>query len=1694
MLTAKTEPKTVRPKASEDSGAFSLDLRDGDRIRFLDSGECEHCRGDQVLGRYGYRYDDDSKPLQKKAQVERTQMGLVPGTSTKVGGGNVTNYGKEQGAAKNENAAAPAPAKPKAPAKQEDPNERWITLHSNPNDPEAYTRVKIRVHPDGTGSVIAGAGGKLNQLRLTKLKSPEEWKQNAAERKAARDEKQRKRLEGKSEEEVREEEEAKKRARELHLGAKHQNALETLQTLDKLGISHGLSEEHLEALQAPPAPDSGPQEIAQWKATTKEAVETAQKIQRAYEHKLVTDHEARAAARLGDEALGDIGNSLIANREHTATAADGEAISSIIHLPDDRWLVRSTNPEEGDKVYEDWEKAAKAHAGNVALHDSTSEAPSQPEQFYNPKLWIKEHPEEELPEGFTFKAEAAGAIAALGQQRRDIDRKNKQALKQIQRGQPWDAGKGFDAGDGVAAAPAAALAAMEADAKTIEDSIVHGKLLDLVGMLDPKEMRKHLDVGGAAQLGEMMSDILKVNPLDPALVATLGYNEAAKLAAYQVSQNVSPREYEQIKMAVQTHHSQWSTDYAKEVTEEVEPQLQQLKTLHDRMLQLEGEKGEGDWSPDQQIELDNLSYQAKTLNSSIQKTLGTALGQLQASAAMSYAIESRPRSLRFAVDGESTNVNSVPGLWGGTTDSGDEKTSIWQDYGLTSDDFSLEDGPDGQLVTVKPSGLEKLTEGTYDPEDRAAYERAIAIKRGDFDEEGFVPAGFAYRPKHTFTDVRQEAEKFDTRLEVTPDMQPEQLKEALRTYLGARVANGDNPLAVRTDLFSPELYLNLGLSDELSERVRGAVDGLDRELFSGRRISDAEVRRAYQELGDAEAAKQRRSRATDDMEALHSQSLDQEAAVEAAHRTLAALPMARAAMKPLEQLTPRERKHLREYAITQIMGEELEQPQAKSTAVDSEPEEVMVDLFGNVTSAADIAAEQRGEEAQDTQWQRFSKLMGGDAKAYAAIRDKVKGQFLSRFASAYGAVGGKPVLTGQQTLQHIDRLLLTQMNESQRAEMLDFIRSRQQSDIAKVRSRAGGKFAAEVDDDWLARYEEIKGDNRQMSLLQADTGTSSTVDWQRVTLGEKAEQDLEAALSQVLPNFEQIDSAVNIIPEVKWDGGFVAHQRGLKFIEAQKKVGAHFSAGAGKSALVLGSFSHLHSKGLVKRSIVAVPSAILGQFVGEAATFLEPGKYNYNANIGWNREKRLAALRDGDLHCHVTTRESLSNDLLHLVEKHTGISPDDFQNVEARSEDDRRELMGRALRAENIDPSSLMFAVDEAHDISRRKGVKASKRSLALDALGHHSSYLVAATGTPLKNDVSEIADFLHKVGAPEIADEAKFFAKYGKNTEASQRALQRVMAKYAYSVAVKPQTSNGATLQMRHTKPKVELTQHQKEGRTQILKHYDTVQKWYTGEMKRVLAEKAERGDSSPLSGADFARAWDNEEVRAAVDALGSGDTWGSMSDEQKAQAIGGQVMAAAAIKSTALSRLYHRAPYEQNAKAQKFVEMAKDYVSQGKPVVGFSASSEAAAMLKEQLEAQGLRVGLIDGGLSAEQKTRERLRFSPGKGVEPETDVLICTDAAQTGLNLQRGKALIHFDVPMTAKAWDQRSARIYRRGQTDDVDVHTLMADAPEEEIALARMERKGREGKIFQGHDASRGPSELLDDTGLAAMIEQMRAAA
>ena len=105
----------------------------------------------------------------------------------------------------------------------------------------------------------------------------------------------------------------------------------------------------------------------------------------------------------------------------------------------------------------------------------------------------------------------------------------------------------------------------------------------------------------------------------------------------------------------------------------------------------------------------------------------------------------------------------------------------------------------------------------------------------------------------------------------------------------------------------------------------------------------------------------------------------------------------------------------------------------------------------------------------------------------------------------------------------------------------------------------------------------------------------------------------------------------------------------------------------------------------------------------------------------------------------------------------------------------------------------------------------------------------------------------------------------------------------------------------------------------------------------------------------------------------------------------------------------------------------------------------------------------------------------FRPGGNKQAEADIMVVSDAGATGMNAQRGKWVLQYDIPHTAKTYWQRIGRIHRLGQTDDVDAITLNTDTILDQKRRRRVERKSGLREILTS------PYEGMDETGLGAIL-------
>jgi superfamily II DNA or RNA helicase len=110
---------------------------------------------------------------------------------------------------------------------------------------------------------------------------------------------------------------------------------------------------------------------------------------------------------------------------------------------------------------------------------------------------------------------------------------------------------------------------------------------------------------------------------------------------------------------------------------------------------------------------------------------------------------------------------------------------------------------------------------------------------------------------------------------------------------------------------------------------------------------------------------------------------------------------------------------------------------------------------------------------------------------------------------------------------------------------------------------------------------------------------------------------------------------------------------------------------------------------------------------------------------------------------------------------------------------------------------------------------------------------------------------------------------------------------------------------------------------------------------------------------------------------------------------------------------------------------------------------------------------VVVIHGGMGRE----ERLRAQESVQHDPQVQVLIATDAAGEGINLQRAHLMVNYDLPWNPNRIEQRFGRIHRIGQTEVCHLWNLVAEETREgdvyHALLEKLEeaRRALGGQVF-----------------------------
>lgn len=123
------------------------------------------------------------------------------------------------------------------------------------------------------------------------------------------------------------------------------------------------------------------------------------------------------------------------------------------------------------------------------------------------------------------------------------------------------------------------------------------------------------------------------------------------------------------------------------------------------------------------------------------------------------------------------------------------------------------------------------------------------------------------------------------------------------------------------------------------------------------------------------------------------------------------------------------------------------------------------------------------------------------------------------------------------------------------------------------------------------------------------------------------------------------------------------------------------------------------------------------------------------------------------------------------------------------------------------------------------------------------------------------------------------------------------------------------------------------------------------------------------------------------------------------------------------------------------------------------------------------------IHGGIHRDQRREVQASFVQDKDVL----VLIATDAAGEGINLQRAHLMINYDLPWNPTRLEQRFGRIHRIGQTEVCHLWNLVSDQTREGEVYIRLLQKMEEQRKALGDGVFDVLGKLFRDTSLRQLL-------
>jgi SNF2 family DNA or RNA helicase len=170
----------------------------------------------------------------------------------------------------------------------------------------------------------------------------------------------------------------------------------------------------------------------------------------------------------------------------------------------------------------------------------------------------------------------------------------------------------------------------------------------------------------------------------------------------------------------------------------------------------------------------------------------------------------------------------------------------------------------------------------------------------------------------------------------------------------------------------------------------------------------------------------------------------------------------------------------------------------------------------------------------------------------------------------------------------------------------------------------------------------------------------------------------------------------------------------------------------------------------------------------------------------------------------------------------------------------------------------------------------------------------------------------------------------------------------------------------------------------------------------------------------------------------------------------------------------------YADSAKLDSFREILAEALDDGHRLLVFSQFTSLLALLRADLDEQGIAHCYLDGSMTTSARQAQVDRFQNISAPDAPPVFLLSLKAGGTGLNLTAADTVVHFDPWWNPAAEAQATDRAHRIGQKRVVTSYKLVASGTVEEKVLALQdEKRALLANVFEASDAAAAKLSLAD---------------